>query len=251
MNYGNMGECMDVMYLIRDLLRRRNLQEWMNARFKEDRAVVLDRTDIACITTFSGDHFLMTPDVHSATSVFWRYRFNDIRKTDKVIDLGANVGGFAICATHFTDNTIIALEPVRFDILMRNIVLNSVHTKVIPICGAIADSDFIDVTWREASSRVPGKTFSEILRLAGGCDFLKMDIEGGEWTITPDELDGIRRIEGQLHFPYKGFKHPLLDYIEENYYVEYSPNTPPETRPCLPQYTPYELNPVFHAERKD
>jgi len=33
----------------------------------------------------------------------------------------------------------------------------------------------------------------------GGCTFLKVDCEGGEWFIESEELRGIRRIEMELH----------------------------------------------------
>lgn len=35
--------------------------------------------------------------------------------------------------------------------------------------------------------------------MCGGCDFLKIDCEGGEWEIEAEELKGIRRIEMEVH----------------------------------------------------
>jgi len=34
-------------------------------------------------------------------------------------------------------------------------------------------------------------------------DFLKMDCEGAEWFIEPEELKGIRRIEAEVHLDRK------------------------------------------------
>jgi hypothetical protein len=58
--------------------------------------------------------------------------------------------------------------------------------------------------------------------MAGGCDFLKCDCEGGEWQIRPGDLAGIRRIEMELHTPpiCKKINPELLDYIGEHYNFE-------------------------------
>ncbi|HNB04239.1 MAG TPA: FkbM family methyltransferase, partial [Methanoregulaceae archaeon] len=53
----------------------------------------------------------------------------------------------------------------------------------------------------------------------GGCDFLKCDCEGAEWKIRPVDLEGIRRIEMELHQPPIGgpINTELLQYISEKY----------------------------------
>lgn len=240
---------MNVPYLIADLIRRGNLQEWVNCRFKEPRAVVLDRRDIDYIVTKDGLRFVMSPDVHCATSIYWRYRFDDILPHDHVIDLGANVGGFAILASRYTDEPVMAVEPVRAKILRDNIVLNNA-----PVCAyeyAISPEGTTKVTWREQTKEVPCMTLGQAIHMNGGCDFLKMDIEGAEWSINPSDLDNVRRIEGQLHMPYVGFKHPLIDYLKKNYMIWWQSNKPPRDRPCLPMYGHLPTNPVFHALRRN
>ncbi len=65
---------------------------------------------------------------------------------------------------------------------------------------------------------------AEALRenIAIGCDFLKCDCEGAEWTIQPSDLDGVRRIEMELHAPPIGgpVNRALLDYIGRHYEFE-------------------------------
>ena len=59
--------------------------------------------------------------------------------------------------------------------------------------------------WLGKSRTVKTKTLSEIKKICGGCDFLKIDCEGCEWNIKPEELKGIRRIEMEVHkvgFPF-------------------------------------------------
>ena len=77
----------------------------------------------------------------------------------------------------------------------------------------------------EPPSRVTtpdGVTFrrmGEFAGMIGGCDFLKCDCEGAEWSIRPEDLDGVRRIEMELHVPPIGgpVNRALLDYIGEHY----------------------------------
>ncbi|MGA2104944.1 MAG: FkbM family methyltransferase, partial [Methanoregula sp.] len=62
-------------------------------------------------------------------------------------------------------------------------------------------------------------TLKDLIKIAGGCDFLKCDAEGAEWLIRPQDLAGIRRIEMELHFPPIGPppNPALLEFIADNY----------------------------------
>ena len=52
---------------------------------------------------------------------------------------------------------------------------------------------------RRRLKRVDLKSLSGILEIVGKCDFLKIDCEGCEWNIDYRELEGFRRIEGEVH----------------------------------------------------
>lgn len=56
----------------------------------------------------------------------------------------------------------------------------------------------------------------DIIKECGGCDFLKIDIEGGEWEINPIDLRGIRRIELETHPPIPRDNY-LIDYLLSNW----------------------------------
>lgn len=240
---------MDIEYLLKDLKRRGwDIQQWVNARFKEDRAAVIDRTDIRSIRTVDGLEFVMSPDIHCATSIYWRYKFDDIKPSDRVIDLGANVGGFAILASLVSDYTVLAVEPVRYEYLVQNIALN--NAQVVALHKGLGYGNAVRVKWREQESIVFTSSLGRFIAINGGCDFLKMDTEGAEWDLVPEELEGVRRIEGQLHYPHKDFEHPLIDYLERYYDIEWQGCVPPSNRPCLPMQRPEPLNPIFHAWRK-
>jgi Methyltransferase FkbM domain len=168
------------------------------------------------------------------------YRFNDIVPHDRVIDIGANVGAFCIRASRFSSH-VVAVEPVTADRLRENIRLNDVPVQVIE--GALGDGGSQKIRWdnREVTSATyPLRT---LIRMAGGCDFLKCDCEGAEWQIVPKDLSGIRRIEMELHIPpIGGLPNPsLLDYIDRHYQFSI------ERKPVHPSLG---VMGVLHAERK-
>ncbi len=140
------------------------------------------------------------------------YRFDDIRKDDIVINIGANIGAFCIRAARYSDR-VVAVEPVATGILRENIRLNAVPVRVIE--GALGDGDPKEIRWDDCPVVSPTFTLKKIIALAGGCDFLKCDCEGAEWLIDPADLEGVRRIEMELHLPpiCGPFNPELLDYV--------------------------------------
>jgi len=73
---------------------------------------------------------------------------------------------------------------------------------------------------------------------------LKCDCEGAEWFIRPQHLDGVRRIEMELHMPPIGgpVNRRLLDYIGEHYDFEIE---------RTPGYDVKGVMGVLHAVRKN
>lgn len=147
------------------------------------------------------------------------YRFNDICPEDVVVDIGANVGAFCIRAARISCS-VTAVEPVTTVLLHNNIRKNNVSVHVID--GALGDGKPVRICWDDHRVFTPTYTLRMIHKLAGGCDFLKCDCEGAEWLINPCELEGVRRIEMELHQPPIGGRpNPaLLDYIGEHYNFE-------------------------------
>jgi hypothetical protein len=168
------------------------------------------------------------------------YRFDDIRKEDIVIDIGANVGAFCIRAARYSDH-VIAVEPVAMEILQENIELN--RARVTVIGGALGDGCQGEITWDGVRVSVPTYTLRQIIGMAGGCDFLKCDCEGGEWLMKPGDLAGVRRIEMELHLPPIGGppSPALLEYIGRNYDFEI------ERRPC---HDVMGVMGILHANRR-
>jgi FkbM family methyltransferase len=168
------------------------------------------------------------------------YWFDDMRPTDRVIDIGANVGAFCICASRRSQK-IVAVEPITASLLRENIRLNGVSVKVIE--GALGDGKPKNVSWDDCEVISPTYPLRKIIEMAGGCDFLKCDCEGAEWQIVPEDLEGVRRIEMELHLPpISGPPNPaLLDYISRHFDFGI------ERKPV---HTALGVMGVLHAKRK-
>jgi FkbM family methyltransferase len=144
------------------------------------------------------------------------YWMHDIRPDDLVLDIGANIGAFCIRAARLSRH-VTAVEPVTSDLLQQNIRLNNVRVPVIR--AALGKGGVTAIVWD--GCRVLHQTYPlrDLVRIAGGCDFLKCDCEGAEWEIDPSDLAGIRRIEMELHQPPIGNRPEpaFLDYICRHY----------------------------------
>jgi hypothetical protein len=168
------------------------------------------------------------------------YRFDDIRPGDRVLDIGANVGGFCIRAARMSGH-VTAVEPVTTPLLLENISANNVTVQVIG--GALGDGKPKEICWDDCRVVAPTYPLHALIAMSGGCDFLKCDCEGAEWLINPAELDGVRRIEMEIHLPpISGPPDPaLLEYISRFYDFEI------ERKPC---HDILGVMGVLHAERK-
>jgi hypothetical protein len=168
------------------------------------------------------------------------YRFDDIRPGDRVLDIGANVGGFCIRAAR-AGGLVTAVEPVTTQPLLENIRRN--HATVLVISGALGNGKPQEICWDECRVVSPTYPLRELIRMSGGCDFLKCDCEGAEWLISPGELKNVRRIEMEIHTPpISGPVNPaLLEYISRWYDFVI------DRKPC---HDILGVMGVLHAERK-
>jgi hypothetical protein len=168
------------------------------------------------------------------------YRFDDIRPGDRVLDIGANVGGFCIRAARMSGH-VTAVEPVTTPLLLENISANNVTVQVIG--GALGDGKPKEICWDDCRVVAPTYPLHVLIAMSGGCDFLKCDCEGAEWLINPNDPEDVRRIEMEIHLPpISGPPDPaLLEYISRFYEFEI------ERKPC---HDVLGVMGVLHAERK-
>ncbi|HEY9206274.1 MAG TPA: FkbM family methyltransferase [Candidatus Methanoperedens sp.] len=205
----------DIKYIIKDLLETKNLQEFINHRFKDPTGshIIIDTNIIDCVMV-KGNKFYPSDDLFTIIQVYDTYHFNDILPTDIVLDIGANIGGFSILASKKA-LMVYAIEPITFRDLTKNIHLNT--TNNIKAMDYALGNATTKVTWMKKKREVQCKSLSEIIHECGGhIDFLKLDCEGGEWSIKPQELHGIRRIEAEIH-SYKGLPEhrSFLDILDK------------------------------------
>ncbi|MDI6719201.1 MAG: FkbM family methyltransferase [Methanomicrobiales archaeon] len=173
----------------------------------------------AVLVAPDGVKFVRGGDPGDSVYTIEDYRADDIRPDDVVLDIGANAGAFCIRAARRARH-VFAVEPVTADLLRSNIALNGVRVPVLE--GALGDGGVREISWGGRTVSARTYPLRELRSLAGGCDFLKCDCEGGEWSIVPAELAGIRRIEMELHVPpISGPVNPaLLEYISRHYAFE-------------------------------
>lgn len=187
---------MDIIYILNDLWRTRNLQEWINNRFKDPQKDVLDRKYIDKVITTDGIIYSVSNQLHTIAEVYNEYFFDDICKDDIVIDIGADIGAFSLPASELS-NHVFAVEPIMVKELQKNIALNNAKVSIIE--SALGNGDIIEVKWNGIERNIKSMTLSEIINYCGGCDFLKCDCEGGEYFIKEEEIKNIRRIEMEYH----------------------------------------------------
>ena len=186
----------NIKCLAYEFLHSKSFQEFINNRFNDKNKVIIDKEYISHIVMKNGDLFYVSEDLDSSTSVYKEYRFDDIRKDDIVIDIGANIGGFSIPASRKSDY-VYALEPVTVSELKKNISLNKRNIHVME--SALGNGNTLEIKWKGVHKQLKTMTLSDIKNNCGGCTFLKVDCEGEEWFIKPEELRGIRRIEMEVH----------------------------------------------------
>jgi FkbM family methyltransferase len=159
-----------------------------------------------------GNRYYMCKTINSVRQVQLDYNFEDIEPSDIVIDVGACIGGFSIPASRKAKH-VYAIEPMTPDMVTKNVLLNERNNiSVLPI--GLGDGKLTQIEWQGNKKLCITKTLVDIKQECGGCDFLKIDCEGCEWCIKPKELQGVRRIEMEVHnigYPITMMEHMLTE----------------------------------------
>jgi len=209
---------------IKVFIKTKSFQKVINNLFYDTNKLIIESLEhIDYIVMRDGTKYYMSRLINVVIQAQQDYIFDDIRKDDIVIDIGASVGGFCIPASKKA-NHVYAIEPMTPDMLMKNILLNKKgNIDVLEL--ALGDGKTTTIEWLGKSRIVKTKTLTEIKNMCGGCDFLKIDCEGCEWNIKPEELKGIRRIEMEVHkvgFPFSMMEE-RLSKADFSYEVENQP----------------------------
>lgn len=199
---------MDIAYIIKDLIhvlrRGGSLQDFVDRRSSVGDVCFLKY--VSKVKTID-DFELPREQCNSIIAqVYEEYNYEDIRPTDIVLDVGANVGVFSLKVAPKVKH-VYAVEPLFFDRLRENIKRNGLKN-VTPLKVALSLQEgtkfkgYIYLEFAGVRGQAIGKSFPQIVSMCGGhIDFLKCDCEGGEWFINPDQIEaaGIRRIEMEVH----------------------------------------------------
>jgi FkbM family methyltransferase len=179
------------------LIKTKSFRKVINLQFSDENKVVLGLGMFDYIVTKNGEKYYVSRFIDCVRQAQEDYLFDDIKKDDIVIDIGANIGGFSIPASKKARH-VYAIEPITTEMLKENILLNKAENiTVLEI--ALGNGSVKKIEWGGRSKIIETKTLAEIKNICGGCDFIKIDCEGGEWEIKAEELEGIRRIEMEVH----------------------------------------------------
>lgn len=170
----------------------------------------------ALVTKFGSFNF--TPALQTYYDLFEQidtYKLDDLKKSDVVLDIGANIGAFTIAVAKRVDH-VIAVEPLFYDELKANVKLNGLEN-VTCLPFALGTGDSFEISFCNKTKTVQSMKYNDILaRCPKYPTFLKIDCEGGEWSTFPEKLtEGIRAVEGEFHnFSYSGRKQDPIRYLD-------------------------------------
>ncbi len=169
--------------------------------------------------------FFIDNNLSTIIEVENEYQYTDIRPTDIVMDIGACIGGFSLKVSDLVSK-VYAIESVMTESLQQNINLNNKQN--IIIIEALLGNGLTKATWNNKTEYKFGLSLTELVNIAGGhIDFLKIDCEGAEYCILPEELLNIRRIEAEIHnFDQNGNTHNTTTFekILKDANLEYTKN---------------------------
>jgi len=169
-----------------DILSRGHSLQWcLSEGLKKQNFVVINSGGVGgFIIEFHGVRFYAHPQHYQHIFSAWRdYPLGKIREGDVVVDIGCNIGAFAIPASLYAkrvyaiDNDGEALRGLGGNIKLNN--RNSIEVIEAEFPKEIGLAEF------------------------GKVDYLKIDCEGCEWLMNPEWFEGIRLITGECHFETK------------------------------------------------
>lgn len=204
------------------LLKQRRLPTRVARTFERAKMVLGSPTKLVKLQGLRFHVRRLTADEFFVREVVADRQYNpagfEINPTDQVVDVGGNVGAFAIWAgTCASRGRVITLEPVaeNFSLLVRNIRLNGLP-QVLPVRAAVTSQHGAATVYLSPegtgshsllaefagpyrnSQHVEGVTLPDVFERhqLDQCDFLKLDCEGAEYEILYNlPLECFRRID--------------------------------------------------------
>jgi len=127
-----------------------------------------------------------------------------------IIDIGANIGTFAIPASRYGKVLAYEPDPNNFQILKMNIALNNANVEAFNVAVGKKGEDCIENASGHSRLGGNGGSGGALVKVIEFndipfeyCDLLKMDCEGGEYDVIKyannEKLNKVARIVGELH----------------------------------------------------
>jgi len=139
------------------------------------------------------------------TAVFDVYQTEGIREGTLVVDVGAGIGEFAVMASKRVGVTgrVIAIEPnpEDFKVLTHNLTRNRcTNVSVYNLAITSDDRGHLELCFKGKNFTSPTRRLRSVITESTGLGseatrFIKMDIEGAEMDVIPDNLDIIRHCD--------------------------------------------------------
>jgi FkbM family methyltransferase len=125
------------------------------------------------------------------------YRLSEIKRAQKILDIGSNIGLFAIAARRrFPHATIHCYEPNPAVIPYLQSHCNQSACQLFPAAVGLTagrvslraegEGTLFSTTIADSSGGIPQVSFAEAVANLGTVDLLKLDCEGAEWEIFED-----------------------------------------------------------------
>lgn len=166
-----------------------SFQNYINYRF--------DQKDV--FLKIDGNYYGLNPMIVTVNDFDQYYDFSDVRPTDICLDIGACIGSVAIPLSQKCKK-VIAVEPIWYEELLRNIGRNQIHNIQLIVAGLDNQITTRKITFNGKSKMTKCFPLRSFIEMVGGrIDVLKLDCEGGEWEVKPQELQGIRLIIAEIH----------------------------------------------------
>lgn len=155
------------------------------------------------------------------TVIFDSYKSSKLPEGSTVIDIGAGVGDFTVVASRRigASGTVVAIEPnpEDFACLLNNIEVNNCKN-VIPVQSAVSDhEEDVELTFKNRTTVCRARRLRDVLHSIGldsrTVGFVKIDIEGNERVVVPDNIDILKqchRVAVELHNGADLVLHPLM-----------------------------------------